>query len=207
MVLLMLVGLFAVLSNCSSAPHESKPGLRIEHGPNQGLSHTDTLGIKYNYRYITTTITNDSTIPIHIQIALPEDVFPIAWSDHEYKVFVLPRELTPNPPAFHNNITDGLDNFFDTGLDNLHAIDKTLEPGEQCVATIGTLYLPGTFSIVPTAVFAQSESDKFRACDNLMGHAESANHQLIGLKLDFHIKGVREGCILIPCGQISYPES
>jgi len=207
MVLRMLVGLLAMLSACSSPPHESKPKLRIESGPNQGTDHTDTMGTKWNYRYVTATITNDSAIPTRLQIALPKThAFPTTWSDYKYKVFLLPRDLTPNPPAFHNNITDGLGNFFDTGLDNTHTVDKTLEPGEQFVATIGTLYLPETFFIVPTAIFAQSESDRFRTCDNLMGQAESGNHQLLGLKLDFHIEGVRRGCILISCGQISYPK-
>ena len=41
-------------------------GLRIDNGPIQGLSYTDSLGIEYGHAYITNTIYNDSTVSIHL---------------------------------------------------------------------------------------------------------------------------------------------
>jgi len=210
-----IVGLFIVLIVCSCSQRTSKgrlqinSGLLIEYGPNQGLTHTDTLGTKHNYRYITATITNDSTIAIHLQIALSNEYdFPAACGDKKYKVFLLPKELTPDTAALINNITNGLGNFLDRCLDTPYILNKTLEPGEKCVVTFGTLYSrPTNCGVVPNALFAQGDSDNFQACDSLMNQDKSTDPQLaLGLKLDFYSGRSPFACILIPCGQISYPE-
>ena len=206
-----IVGLLIVLIVCSCFKKKSKSGLQIENGPNLGSTHTDTMGIKHNYRNITATITNDSTIPIHLQIALSKEyVFPATCGDKRYKVFLLPKELTPDTATLYNNITDGLGNFLDRCLDDPFILNKTLEPGEKNVVTFGTLYSrPTNCGVVPNVLFAQSDNDNFQACDSLMNQDKSTDPQLaLGLKLDFYLPRVRSpfACTLIPCGHISYPE-
>ncbi len=211
MIFRTIVGLLIVMIVCSCIQKQSKSGLQIEYGSNQGLTHTDSLGIKHNYRYITATITNDSTIPIHLQIALSKEYeFPASCGDKKYKVFLLPKELTPDTAALYNNITDGLGNFLDRCLDNPYVLNKTLEPGEQHVVTIGTLYSrPTNCGVVPNALYAQGDSHNFHTCNSLMDQDGSTDPPLsLGLKLDFYVTRGRSPfeCILIPCGQISYPE-
>ena len=183
---------------------ESKDGLKIESGANQGMTHTDTLGTRYNYRYVTSIITNDGTAPIHLRIALSNQYdYPAAYGDRKYKVFLLPKELTPDTASLSNNITDGLGNFLDRCLQTPYVLDQTLEPREQCVVTIGTLYpQPTDCGIVPSVLFAQSDGDDFEACDSSVYQERSSDSQVtLAVKLDSC-----GGCILIPCGQISYPE-
>ena len=209
LVALLAFPIVAPAQRTSDDRRGSKSGLQIEYGPNQGLTHTDTLGTKHNYRYITATITNDSTIAIHLQIALSNEYdFPAACGDKKYKVFLLPKELTPDTAALINVITNGLGNFLDRCLDTPYILNKTLEPGEKSVVTFGTLYSrPTNCGVVPNALFAQGDSDNFQACDSLMNQDKSTDPQLaLGLKLDFYSGRSPFACILIPCGQISYPE-
>ena len=86
MILRTILGLLIVLIVCSCNQQPSKngqqsengtnqnlkakSGLEIEYGPNLGTGHTDTFGTKYFYVHSTAIITNDSTIPIHLQFAL-----------------------------------------------------------------------------------------------------------------------------------------
>ena len=224
-----IVGLLIVLIVCSCSQrtsknglhndigtnqhHESKSGLRIENSPNRGLNYTDTLGTKYSYRNIPITITNDSTIAIHIQIALSNEYdYPAAYDDQKFKVFLLPKELTPDKVTW-NSVSyelgyNELHNFFDRGLNPAYVLNETLEPGEKCFITMGTLYPRPTDSFVlPHALFVQGDSVNFQACDNTIDQDGSTDPELaIGLKLDFNRGESNESCILIPCGQIYYLE-
>ena len=187
-------------------PHlGSKNGLLIDYGMNQGITKKDTLGTQY--RYITATITNDSTIPIHLNLALSKEYdYPATYGEQKYKVFLLPKELTPDTAAIYNNIPVG--NFLDRCLDKPYILNKTLKPGEYCVITIGTLFLEKPYQVVPRAVFTQNNKDLYLECDSLINAKMSTNpHLEIGLKVVFCTKcDVYDSCMIIPCGQISYPE-
>ena len=190
-------------------PPELNTGLIIEYGPNAGMIDTFSAG---NYIHITATITNDSIIPIHLQVAISKEVaFPDSCGDHTYKLFLLPQELTPDTPTLYGKITEETGDFLDSCLENPYILNKTLEPGEYTVITIGTLFSSAPkCAALPRAVFTQSDVRKFQACDNRMLQKNSTLLQLaLGVKLDFYSgKGPKpETCILIPCGQISYPEN
>lgn len=216
-----IVGLLIVMIVCScaqqpskngqqteTAPNQhfkSKTGLKIEYKPNRGTGYTDTLGTKYNLRYIPITITNDSTIQIQIQFAFSNEYdYPSAFGDEQYKVFPMPKEWGLDGVEITDSLINELKNYIDKPFFN-----KTLEPGEKCVLAIGTRYRPTGLGIVPNVVFIQSESEIFQACDNLMNNDKSINPQFaLGLKLDIYLTQHRSpsSCMLIPCGQISYPE-
>ncbi len=191
-----------------------KSGLLIDNGPPRGLDYTDTLGTNYSFRTITATITNDSTIPIHIQIALSKEYdFPAAYGDQKFKVFLLPKELTPDKETWDsmsyvlgNNywVYKELSDFFERGLNPPYILNETLEPGEKCDITIGTLYPRPTkiSGVLPNALFSQNNRGLYHECDSLINQDYSTNSQLsLWLKLVF-----KESCTIIPCGQISYPE-
>lgn len=183
-------------------------GLVIKTGPNRGVSYTDPLGTKFNYRYISSTITNGNTFPIDIQIALSNEYdFPAPYGNQTFKVFLLPIELSSDDITFDSVSYELGDNalrdFFDQGLAPPFTISTTLESGEECVIALGTLYpRPTNCGVVPNALFLLNNSDLYPDCDSLINQGVSANPSFaLGLKLDFC-----SGCTLIPLGQISYPE-
>ena len=233
MIFRTILGLLVVLMVCSCAQQTSKgemptendanlklkpkSGLKIEYGSNLGAIDKYSAG---DYIFITATITNDSIIPIHLHVAISEEFdFPDSCSDNQYKVFLLPKELTPDTATLYNNITDGVSNFLDKCLDNPYVLNKTLEPGEFSVITIGTLLPRDTkcsVAALPRAIFAQSDGHSFQACDSRMNQGKSPipitpiateGTQQLGIKFVFYRgKSQPETCILHPCGQISYPE-
>ena len=144
MMIRTILGLIIVLMVCSCAqqtlkgemPTEKtanqqlkpKSGLKIEYGPNLGAIDKYSAG---DYIFITSTITNDSIIPIHLQVAISEEFdFPDSCSDNKYKVFLLPKELTPDTATIYNNIT--VDQFQELLIDLLNGVVRPL--GHQCQA-------------------------------------------------------------------------
>ena len=218
MKLRTIVGLLIVLMGCScfqrttkgelqiekgSIQHlGSKSGLLIDHGVYRGSGYTDLLGTNYNLRVNPITITNDSTIPIHVQITFSKEYdYPIAYGDEKFKVIPLPKEWAQNrtTDSMFDSMFEKLPNYIDKPV-----LNETVEPGEKINLAIGTLYpIPGdNWSVVPNELFAHSDGGIFPTCDWLMKEDPSSNPEIaLGLKLVF-----TQSCIIIPCGQISYPE-
>ncbi len=227
MIFRTIIGLLIVLIVCSciqqlsnneqqieESPDQqngAKTGLKIEYGPNLGMIDEFTAG---NFIHITATITNDSTIPIHLMAALSKEFdFPDSCGNSKYKAFLLPKELTPDTATLYNNltnsVTDEMDEYLDRCLEHPYTLNKTLEPGEYSVITIGTLFATNTkCAALPREVFAQDDVHNFQRCDSRLNQDTGTKPQnTLGVKLDFFSgKGsVPETCILHPCGQISYP--
>ena len=224
-ILWLFVALFAC--SCSQQPAQSeqqpedgpgqiitaKTGLTIEYGPNLGTTHTDNSGTKLFKVHITATITNDSTIPVHLQFALAKEYeFPAFCGDDKYKVFLLPEELTPDTATIYNNIVNGQHDFLNKPLDHPSVQNKTLHPGEYCVITIGTLTpIPSNCAPVPRAVFSHDNIGLYQTCDRPLNEAISIDPQLqIGVKLEYYYKRKfippEDGCAAIAFGQISFSE-
>jgi len=191
-----------------------KSGLQIEYGPNLGADHTDTFGTRHFYVHSTAIITNDSTIPIHLKLALSnEHEYPTYCGDtHKYKVFLLPEELTPDTATIYNNIVNGQHDFLNAPIDNSKILHKTLNSGEYCVVSIGVLVQkPTNCAAVPRAIFSYDNKGLYHACDSQINRALSTSAQLeIGVKLEYYNRrkfiAPEDGCTIIPFGQISYPE-
>ena len=198
-----------ILIGCYGSGQTPENGLRIENGINRGLNYTDAQKIKYSYRYIPITITNDSTTAIHVQIALSNKYnYPAAYGDQQFKVFLLPKELTTEKVTW-DSITYELGNnelreFFEKDLNLPYVLNETLDPGEKCDITIGTLYpRPTNCGILPNALFIKNNDSFYKKCDSLKNQDLTFYSRFaLGVKLDF----CKEDCFVIPCGQISYPE-
>ena len=200
-----IVGLFTVLIVCSCVQQKPKSGLLIDNEINRGTGYTDSLGTYYNIRYIPITITNDSTIPIHLQMTFSKEYdFPIAYGGQKFKVIPLPKEWALDGVEITDSLIKELPKYIDKPL-----LNETLEPDEKYVLAIGTLYSrPANCGVVPNALFLQNKRGLYYACDSLINHDKSTNSKLaLELKLDFYPDGItKESCIIIPCGQISYSE-
>ena len=214
MIFKTIIGFLIILIGCSEnqqPPNYGIPvdsGLLIENHPNRGLNYTDPLGTKYSYRNIPITFTNDSTIAIQIQIVLSNEYdYPAAYGKQQFKVFLLPKEITPDKVTWDSLSyelgNNELRSFFENGLNPPYSLNEILEPGEKCEITIGTLYpRPTNCGIVPNALFLQNNGDFYQECANLINQDILINSPFVlGLKLDFC-----ESCTIIPCGQISYPK-
>lgn len=90
---------------------EKQFGLFVEHGPRQGFQYFDSSKTEYNYRYCTMTITNDSILPIHLEIYLPKTALNLNDSNKS-KVFLLPRHLTPEEQHLDQIISKELKSFW-----------------------------------------------------------------------------------------------
>ena len=184
----------------------TQSGLLIENAPNHGVGYTDSLGKRFNLRYIPITITNDSVIPIQLQLAFSQEYdYPTGY---DVQLFLFPIEAKPGEITFDSLTYELSDNalhdFFDRGMRPVHKLNQTLQPGEKCITAIGTLYPrpPKTAAFLPNALFVHTEPDVYAACNRLIDKDPSGEHPVsLGLKLIF-----RENCVIIPCGQISYPD-
>jgi hypothetical protein len=177
-----------------------KSGLLFDNGINRGTTYRDTLGIDFNLRYIPITITNDSTIPVHLQIAFSREYnYPTAETDQKFKVIPMPKEWALDGVGVTDRMFNELKDYIDDPT-----LNETLESGEEFVFAIGTLYPrpPKTTGVLPKALFAHIDAGVFFSCDWLMKKEPSLNPpKVLGLKLVFG-----ESCTVIPCGQISYSE-
>ena len=223
MTLKTIFGFLIVLLGCSGIQQASKDGrlttsgLGINNGINRGVGYTDSQGNSYNLRYIPITITNDSTISMEIRITfLNEYDYPTAYGDEQFRVFTFPKEMSPDDVTFdtisYELSQNELREFLDKGLDTNYIFNVTLEPDENYVMAIGTLYprAAKVCGVLPNALFVQSNRDLYQECGTLMNQDKSAYPKVrdsigLGLKLGFCVNSISPGCTLIPCGKISYP--
>jgi hypothetical protein len=71
----------------------SKSGLLFDKGAKRGSRYIDSLGTDYSLRYVPIFITNDRTIPIHLQLAFSKEYdYSVAYGDGKFKVIPLPKE-------------------------------------------------------------------------------------------------------------------
>ena len=71
----ILISLLACSGNqpISIDQTDLKSGLSIFNDSNRGVGYTDPLGNQFNLRYIPITISNDTTVAIHVRIDLSND--------------------------------------------------------------------------------------------------------------------------------------
>ncbi len=218
-----VVGLLIVLIVCSCAQQTTKgvekiedgpsqhprssSGLMIEHGGYRGTGYTDSLGANYNLRYSPITITNDNTVPIQVQLEFERDYdYPAGYGDEKFRVFPLPKEWAQDGTT--DRMFDRMWEDFENHIDKPF-LNETIEPGEQLVFAIGTLYpLPAeSWWITPNKLFAHSDGELPPTCDWLVKADQSSIPIATGIELELRLKlDHDQSCKLIPCGRISYPE-
>ena len=160
-------------------------GLYIENGPRQGFQYFDSAKTEYNYRYNTITITNDTIIPVQLEIGFSYTEKNIGESNKS-KVFLLPRHLTPSEQHFDESMSDELKRFLDYDIDKPEHLNKTLNTTEKCVLTFGVL--TNTKYPDPTTPYETK----------LLISNESSSALSLKLKIN--------DTLIIPCGIASYEQ-
>jgi len=143
-ILLFLSLLFScsettVSSNSVSNTNEKTPiGFHIVNGPRQGFMYADTIGPQYTYRYITSTIINNSTTQLHLEIDFTKAKNN---SNDSFKslVFLLPRHLTPDRQQFDQALSEELKRFLSKVRITQVSLDTILIPNQKCVMSFGIL--------------------------------------------------------------------
>lgn len=179
--------------------------LRIDNGPIQGLSFTNSLGVEYGHAYRTTIFTNEGTAPIPLQFTLSNEYsYPAPHNDQKFQIVIWPAELTPNKVTFTDNISAELRNFLESDIDTPFVLQKSIESLEKYVITIGTLYKkPTDYFVSPKVLFIQSDDGIFNECENFINQMNIPNSSFsLGLILNF--SGL--DCINVPIGLIHHPK-
>ncbi|WP_317896775.1 hypothetical protein [Aurantibacillus circumpalustris] len=176
--------------------------ISIENGPRQGFQYYDTAGTAFNYRYITTTITNDSVVPIRLKISFSKEYNSLRSTNSlKAKILLLPRELTPDRQHFDNSMSVELKTFLDKDVDKPVSLDKIINPNERLVMTFGVLtnVIDGEFMrmelITSNSKFHLNRHDSITSVSN---KSENSSTMYLALEL--------VNSYIIPCGEISFPE-
>lgn len=185
---------------------QSRTGLKIEYKPTRGQSYRDIQGNSYQLRHIPAMITNDSTIPIHVQIAFSQDYnYPKAYNDEQFRVFPMPKGWAMDGVDITDRMLDELQVFIDRP-----GIDKTLDPGETWFLAFGTLYpRPINYGVFPVAVFSHDSRALHHECDRLINpDSLPIQHRALELLLGFTSasQASPDRCLAVTCGHISYPD-
>lgn len=164
--------------------------------------------------HCTATIRNDSNFPIEFHGALSKEYnFPAFCNGEKYKVFLVPEALTPDTATVYNNVLNGQHEFLNRSLDASYVLNRRLEPTEFCVVTIVVLsQTPVKCAAVPRAIFTYDDIALYNACELVVNDEIKTDPQFeIGVKLEYYKQRKfippDDGCVVIPFGQISYPES
>lgn len=179
-------------SNAQTYLIEKLPsGFSIKNGPRQGSRYVDSNGTVYVYVHITTTITNDSTIPMRLVIDFSEGK-NLANDGLHSTVFLLPRRqltseklLTPVSNQIDLGMTNELKWFLDRVNEIQVSLDTVLNSKGKCILTFGILN--NSKYELPYGI-------------GLKASTESTSTVALGLSFD----RISSEHYLIPCGQISF---
>lgn len=174
--------------------------IAIDNGQRQGFQYIDSLGAQYNYRYITTTITNDSIVPIHLTVLFSKEYNYLRSNNSlKAKVFLLPRALTPDRQHFDNSMSIELKAFLDKDVDKPISLNKIINPNERLVMTFGVLTEVKYGEFMYMELISSDKQFHLNKNDSLENPVHSSEDmQTFYLALDLINNFV------IPCGQISF---
>ena len=191
-------------------------GLKIENRINHGARYTDSDSTDYWLIHIASTITNESTMPIQLELAFFNEYdYPTEYGSQKFKIFILPEvfavdgaSIIADNPFLTDRMQIEFRDYLGNGIDSPYRIKKIIQPGERCVIPIGTKYAVSfNCAVFPNLLLSQSDLANFPTCENLLVHNESTAPQLaLGLKLDFRTGKTAEKCTIIQCGQIGYTD-
>ncbi|MES2591025.1 MAG: hypothetical protein V4608_03985 [Bacteroidota bacterium] len=193
---LLFVFYFFSCSDNQSIQSEKYFGSRIANGVRRGRFFKDSTGTTYFYCYITTTITNDSIIPMNLKVALSKEFYqPTPINRQRFKVFFQDRSVLCNrdlkiilnePPA---------------------TLNKVINPKEECDLYIGFLAdSVSELSPLPFTLFSKGQKRWLgyipdRAVNQVI---TTKNELTLLLGLGFSQTGHDSCYSIIPCGQISF---
>lgn len=194
-------------SESTQQNHASKTNLKIEYKPTRGQSYTDSLGTKYQLRHIPAKITNDSTVPVQVQITfLKEYDYPDTYADEQFSVFPMPEVWALDGVEISDSTLKELPKYIGQA-----SMSKVLKPGEHFLFAIGTLYPNEVgYGAFPVALFSHDDRALHHECNQLINPDELTIPDLeLELLIGFTSgsQASPDSCTTITCGQVSYPKT
>ncbi len=155
-------------------------GIIIQNSYPKGDRYVDPTGKGFGSAIFWTRIINETAATIELVIGFPADSFPVPSSPDAYlKLFIPSDTMTVDKESLYNYGATGLKSFLDAGLRSPTMLQKTINPGEECLFYIGALsYQAG--GMVRTGLVLKEHDLFYRI--SIVPHFESA---------------------LFPCGQIT----
>lgn len=203
-----ILGLFALIfCSCENAVptkphlHPKHAGIYIDHGTMTGNWHNNGPGNIYSYRSITSTIINDSTLPLHLDLALPaEQPYPAPYNDQRYRLFIIPEALAAQQ---YNADSKALKDFLDSASGRPCTLQRIIQPKEELSLTIGVFSSNKGVAPGQMALLSKGHKPHFPAHDSLINEALSKTKVLeLLFALDFYkpLNNIQ----IIPCGKMWY---
>ena len=194
-ILLLLIGCCRCSDTSKSEAQfleRRSTGFSIENSGRRGLGYVDSTGTEYVYYSITTTIMNDSIIPMHLVVDFAKAT-DLTNDSLGPRVFLQPRiALTQEIPQTFNksaislSISNDIKHVLAMVAKTGTRLDTTLSSKGKCVLTFGLLN--NTKHAEPYAIGLQ-----------VLSNGTSATE--LGLRFD---NVTPEKHYLVPCGQINF---
>jgi len=199
-----LIALLVVLGFCCCSGNETQVlsekyfGAYIENGPRMGRIFRDSAGIRYFYCYTAATITNDSVLPMNLQIAFSKEYYqPTPINGQKFKVF-----LQDTPTLSNTDIKATLNAPY-------AAFSKVIDPKGKCELHIGFLAeYSDEMNPIPFALFSKGHKLHYRSIpDDAVSEVPVTKDQLtLLLGLGFSHTGSDRSYSIIPCGKICFSD-
>lgn len=142
-----LVMMVLLLQGCADKPSYSNKyyGVQITNKPPTGSIYTDSAKKEFAYRSINVYITNDSIIPVTLQIAFTNTYIELTPStENKYKVFLLPDSMTAEKQydftVDNGHVSKGLEVFLKRELYSSAMLKKVIAPHETYLLKLGFLF-------------------------------------------------------------------
>jgi hypothetical protein len=210
---LIIIILFSiVLSACSDEQlkehrYKTHLGSYFDYGRWHGNYYTDQNGNKFLYRPISTTITNDSTIPLNIKLKLLSEYKCNKELNYEnLKIFILPKNLGEDKQYNDPNVSKELKSFLDSELHKPTSLNEIINPNEGLVITLGILQKNGPNQM---ALISNGHKPYFTDHDSIITKFIKKQNPLelfVGLDFFRFTKNdsIYSSYLIIPCGQMSF---
>lgn len=187
-------------------------GIYFDHGNWTGGYYTDKKGDTYLYRSVTTCITNDSTIPVNVEIEfLNELKCKNEFNERSMKIFILPNELSGDKQYNYPGVSSELQKYLDYNIHKSSTLSKQLKPKEDLKITIGILNYNKNYGPNQMALISDRLKPHFISHDSIIVNSITSKKPLdLFIALDFPSSENDSTCfsyLCIPCGQISYMNS
>ena len=143
LVLANIICLYAC-SDKTEVGDKKQYGITIHNSQRYGFQYFDSTGNESDFRYYKTTITNDTSVRVRVELGSPKRF-------SEWKIFIIPNHLIANGQSFDPVTNPDMKKFLDEELEIPTVHITTLDPSEKSERTIGVLSKSKYFS--PTTPF------------------------------------------------------
>lgn len=206
---LLLLGFSACSERPSHDENRSRLGFHIENSMRQGLDFSDSTGKTFDYRNIWATITNDTTIPITLDIELTGVYhYPVPLEDRTYRLFHLPDQVKDHPDYHDRKMNPPLEQFLLSDPGRPSSFSLVIQPRAECALKFGVLTERELIDPGELALLSMEHGHTFQLHDSLIaGSLSRVEPMTLWIGLDFFRwfeADPRECFALIPCGHITY---